>query len=1109
MKASQEIDVAVLIALDEEYRAFAASSGLAVDRDGAFEVIDMNGDRRRGIVTCFADMGPEAGNAAARKLFDTTQPNLVVVIGLAGQLDDAVQLGEIVVATEVDNYAFGSKIVSEVSDPSKLSIAWGGKTHPASAHPAKALESFSRDNPAVYAEWREQNLRFMNEVIPLAAQAQLSDLRLGPPRRFIHRGPVASGPWVGSSIRFKQLLKTRNRNFLALEMESAGALAAMYDRETWPTTLVLRVVSDPADERKKQIDNLVPGDAIRRWALHSAYSLLGTAFRRLPLWHDSTARARTRSTESAAILEELHSTVSVRHLWNAYRDELAPEMVTAVGSYVRLVSRCDNIHLPPGAEWETIAGAIYDSDRTYPLRVAGDAGTGKSTFLSTLYWYLKQRAESDETLPVPVFLNALIYDDALIDEGRRRPLTLVENEVKRDVDRVGDVIKSGRSVVAIVDGLDETAHFRRRIEDTLLELGNSATRKVVGVSVEDGGDAPIRASIQNPQAEITLLPIQRDSAEAIEVVAAFAAVVGAVPKDLSRRAAALELDTIDWATLSMIRRSSTSIDYRTCRTLTDVYLRWCSIERATASTSRPDGLLPLAQLAYDYTFARGTIDQTTVDPRDWRIIRSHENVRFCLVAWLVVEALIEPTIPLSRQLQVLDRVYTFRVNRFVKDRLAHNTSVQERMLRSIVQLYPDASTTVRTNLAYFAGRFDGDPVRDAAKKLLYGWLPGMPKVEKASRRELMLIRTCYVSLAKYGDAKQTAEYVRLMLKNHDLDDLNRGFHLEYYMDDVNFNPSVSDDHRDHLKPYPKTAERLAGKIEAALAQSRPSRELLDIEIHTLASLAQHRQAAGVLHENDRERTVQVLSGVIDSDICRTPELRTYLSMAVENLSDPTFTVTTPLERMFELKALPRRGWEVRHVPLPIETVASHSFGAFLIGFYFLPDHIAGRTDYNRDLVLRMVLLHDLGEAVIGDMLPSEKTSELRERERQWFGFMRMLSTYTDIANMRRSEDLFREFENASTINGQIAKDLDSLDALFQLLLYSARGVKIDDREKWIRSSVSALKTEEGIRIWQLIDAHFAASRDRSKQTWWQKGSVSPDSHRPRTRRRRKRPLPRT
>ena len=1106
MKSPTDVDVAVLIALDEEYRAFAVSTGLAVDSGGAFEVIDMNGDVRRGIVTCFAEMGPEAGHTAARKLLEAAQPKLVVVIGLAGQLDDAVKLGEVVVATEVDNYAFGSKIVSDANDVSKLAIAWGGKTYPASAHPAKVLESFSRENPSGYAEWRGQNIDFMNDTIPQEAQAALKALRLGPPQRFIHRGPIASGPWVGSAARFKELLKLRNRNFLALEMEAGGALAAMYDRETWPTTLVLRVVSDPADERKKQIDNLVPGDAIRRWSLHAVYSLFGTAVRRLPLWHDSVTRGRNRSTAFTTVLDELHSTVSVRHLWNAYRDELAPEMIAAVGSYVRLVSRCDNIQLRPGEEWEAISAAIYDSDRTYPLRVAGDAGTGKSTFLSTLYWYLKQRADADESLPVPVFLNALIYDDALVDGDKRRPVTLVENEVKRDVDRVANVIQSGRSVVAIVDGLDETAHFRRRIEDTLLDLGNSATRKVVAVNVERGGDAPIRASIQNPQAEIVLLPVERDASDAADVINAFAAVVGAVPEDLSTRAAELELDTIDWSTLSMIRRSLTSIDYRICRTLTDVYLLWCINERAAAKAG-PEGLLPLAQLAYDYTFSRGTIDQAAVDPRDWRIVRSHENVRLCLVAWLVVESLIEPTMAHARKLQVLDRVYTFRINRFVKDRVAHNSFIQERMLKSIAQLYAGASTTVRTNLAYFAGRFDSDPVRDAAKKLLYAWLLDMPKVDKATRQELMLMRTCYVSLSKYGDAKQTTEYVRLMLRSHDLDDLNRGFHLEYYMDDVNFNPSVSDDHRDHLKPYPKTAERLTRKIESALAGSRSSRDLLDIEIHTLASLAQHRQAAGVLHESDRERTAQILSGVVDSDMCRTPELRTYLNMAVNNLRDPTFTVTTPLERMFALKALPRRGWEKRSVPLRIETVASHSFGAFLIGFYFLPDRLPGRTDYNRDVILRMVLLHDLGEAMIGDLLPAEKTSELRERERQWFGYLRMLSTYTDVANMRRSEDQFREFENASTINGQIAKDLDSLDALFQLLLYSARGVNIEDRDKWIRAAVSALRTEEGARIWQLINTHFAASRDRSYRTWWRPESRR-SSGEPKTRRRKRRP-PRT
>ncbi|HEX2062597.1 MAG TPA: NACHT domain-containing protein, partial [Thermoanaerobaculia bacterium] len=608
--------MAVFIALDEEYRPFADTVGVEIQKN-RFSVRDMNGDLRTGIVHCISDMGPGPAYAAALRLIEESQPSLVIVIGLAGQLDDVVKLGDIVLATEVDNYAERSKVVSDPDDPTKISFDFGGKTLPASGRPGRLLEELPRQHPNLFNEWKERVFRQMHEIIDIAAQKKLDAMNLFPPKTLLFRGPIASGPFVVGSAAFKKLLKDKNRNLLAMEMESGGVLSGAYDRDKWPTTLVMRVISDPADERKKDIDRLVPDNGIRRWALHNVYTLLAMAFRRLPLWPDSESRAASASPDLAATA---HTEVSVPHLPNAYRDEPSAETLHAIATYVQVSSATEKLTLDAADPWRSIANLIYECRDAYPLRIAGDSGTGKTTFLSALYWYLKSRADADADRPVPIFLNAQQFDDRLDDGATRRTTAQLQNDITNNLTPVVKLIESGRAIVIIIDGLDDTARFRRPIEDALLTMGASAKRKIVGVNIESRETGRgFRPALQNPQAAITLLPVSCDSPYIDHALRAFCAVTGAAQEPLAAKVKELELDTIDWATLAMLRRAIMNVDYQDCRNLTDIYTRWCMHERMAFGDAR-EALLPLAELAYEYTFEREKLDYAKVDARNWRIV---------------------------------------------------------------------------------------------------------------------------------------------------------------------------------------------------------------------------------------------------------------------------------------------------------------------------------------------------------------------------------------------------------------------------------------------------------------------------------------------------------
>src|ERR1051325_9739721 len=220
-------------------------------------------------------------------------------------------------------------------------------------------------------------------------------------------------------------------------MESAGGLAAAYDRENWPTTLVIRGLSDPSDERKALFDKLGSG-VVRRWAMYNASTLLGMFLRDLPIWTEGAALL-TEGTKSSgpasAARDAIHQKLSAIHLRNLYRERPSSSVLDNSAACLETVTKSEGLKLDQSSYWKTLADVILNSTHSYPLRINGEPGTGKTTLLSTLYWYLFDLAEKDPSVPMPVYINVQHFDDlAYDDNGKRRPETEFTGAVRNELD---------------------------------------------------------------------------------------------------------------------------------------------------------------------------------------------------------------------------------------------------------------------------------------------------------------------------------------------------------------------------------------------------------------------------------------------------------------------------------------------------------------------------------------------------------------------------------------------------------------------------------------------------------------------------------------------------
>lgn len=107
-----------------------------------------------------------------------------------------------------------------------------------------------------------------------------------------------------------------------------------------------------------------------------------------------------------------------------------------------------------------------------------------------------------------------------------------------------------------------------------------------------------------------------------------------------------------------------------------------------------------------------------------------------------------------------------------------------------------------------------------------------------------------------------------------------------------------------------------------------------------------------------------------------------------------------------------------------ESVAEHSFMACLMAF-FLRDEF---PDADMDKVIKMCLIHDLGECFIGDIPSFYKGNDDEDRE------TRLLREWTtSLPEPYRTEmlHLYEEMNELSTQEAKIYKAIDNLEAVIQ------------------------------------------------------------------------------
>ncbi len=181
-----------------------------------------------------------------------------------------------------------------------------------------------------------------------------------------------------------------------------------------------------------------------------------------------------------------------------------------------------------------------------------------------------------------------------------------------------------------------------------------------------------------------------------------------------------------------------------------------------------------------------------------------------------------------------------------------------------------------------------------------------------------------------------------------------------------------------------------------------------------------------------------------------------------------------LQTVGNLKLVKRRGWVLRKVPNP-ESVAEHSFRTAILAMVF-----ADKFDVDKKKLLEMALVHDLAEAITGDLTPMELVDEGRRRElkretekmnsgeirardfgKYWEKLMNetkekksdlerkaMLELSSKLENGKELLELWEDYEERKSKEAMIVKQLETIEMILQAIeyekLHAYNGTLLDD-----------------------------------------------------------------
>ncbi|OIT20433.1 hypothetical protein A4A49_37956 [Nicotiana attenuata] len=149
-----------------------------------------------------------------------------------------------------------------------------------------------------------------------------------------------------------------------------------------------------------------------------------------------------------------------------------------------------------------------------------------------------------------------------------------------------------------------------------------------------------------------------------------------------------------------------------------------------------------------------------------------------------------------------------------------------------------------------------------------------------------------------------------------------------------------------------------------------------------------------------------------------------------------------------LKTTKREGWVRRGVNAP-ESIADHMYRMGVMALI-----AADLPGVDRDKCVKMAIVHDIAEAIVGDITPADGISKDEKSRRERAALEDMCKLLGGGPRAKEISDLWMEYEENSSLEAKVVKDFDKVEMILQALEYENGQGK--DLEEFFQSTAGAM-----------------------------------------------------
>jgi putative hydrolase of HD superfamily len=166
--------------------------------------------------------------------------------------------------------------------------------------------------------------------------------------------------------------------------------------------------------------------------------------------------------------------------------------------------------------------------------------------------------------------------------------------------------------------------------------------------------------------------------------------------------------------------------------------------------------------------------------------------------------------------------------------------------------------------------------------------------------------------------------------------------------------------------------------------------------------------------------------------------------------------------MEKLKRIQRKGWLRAGVREP-ESVADHSYACAVLSMI-----AADLCGLDTERLIRMALLHDLGESVTGDLTPRQKKNlgaQFRTFEKR--------ATINAVARLpfrmrKEYHRLMEDYQKQRSEESRVLRDIDRIEMGLQALAYIREGYSSKNMAEFLKSAEKDLSTDIGRSLLEAV-----------------------------------------